>query len=115
VTAAAGLVTAVPLLLFGAAALRLPLSLLGFIQYVNPLTQFLLGVLWAHEAMSSSRWAGFSVIWVALALLSVDVLRSSRRRRRDARVGSQPALVVSPGGGAAARGGGGRLDAEEVP
>lgn len=115
VTAAAGLVTAVPLLLFGAAALRLPLSLLGFIQYVNPLTQFLLGVLWAHEAMSSSRWAGFAVIWVALALLSVDVLRSSRRRRRDARVGSQPALVVSPGGGAAARGGGGRLDAEEVP
>ncbi|MEO7126674.1 MAG: EamA family transporter RarD [Nakamurella sp.] len=82
----AGLVTAVPLLLFGAAARRLPLSMLGLIQYINPLTQFLLGVLWAHEAMSTSRWAGFAVIWVALVLLSLEAVFRSRiaRRRRSA-------------------------------
>lgn len=85
----AGVVTAVPLLLFGAAALRLPLSLLGFIQYLNPLTQFLLGVLWAHETMSASRWAGFVVIWLALVLLSASAMHrrpATGRRGPDARV-----------------------------
>jgi chloramphenicol-sensitive protein RarD len=77
----AGVVTAVPLLLFGAAARLIPLSVLGFLQYLNPLTVFILGVTWAGEAMSPSRWAGFAVIWVALALLSVEVVRRSRRRR----------------------------------
>lgn len=82
VTIGAGLVTAVPLLLFGAAALRLPLSVLGFIQYVNPLTQFLLGVLWAHEVMSGPRWAGFVIIWLALTVMSYDAVRRSRTNRR---------------------------------
>jgi chloramphenicol-sensitive protein RarD len=77
----AGVVTAVPLLLFGAAARLIPLSVLGFLQYLNPLTVFILGVTWAGEALSPSRWAGFAVIWVALALLSVEVVRRSRRRR----------------------------------
>lgn len=85
VTIAAGLVTAVPLLMFGAAARVLPLSLLGFIQYLNPLTQFLLGVLWAREAMSGARWAGFVVIWLALMVLSVEAVRRSRAARRDRR------------------------------
>ncbi len=82
---ASGLVTATPLLLFGGAARILPLSVLGFLQYINPLVQFLLGVWWAGEHMSASRWAGFAVIWVSLAVLSADAARRSRRRARDAR------------------------------
>lgn len=77
-----GLVTVIPLLMFGAAAQRIPLSLLGFLQYVNPLTQFLLGVFWAGEQMPPSRWAGFGVIWVALAVLSVSIAQRSRDSRR---------------------------------
>lgn len=79
---AAGLVTAIPLLFFGAAARQLPLSILGLLQYVNPLTQFLLGVLWAGEHMSPERWIGFIVIWGALVLLSIDMAGRSRSRRR---------------------------------
>jgi chloramphenicol-sensitive protein RarD len=79
----AGLVTAVPLLLFSGSARRIPLSVLGFLQYVNPLTQFLLGVLLFHEQMTTPRWAGFGVIWVSLILLSLEVARRSRARRRQ--------------------------------
>lgn len=75
VTVAAGLITAIPLLMFGAAARLLPLSVLGFLQYLNPLTQLLLGVLWARETMSGYRWAGFAVIWLALILMSLGALR----------------------------------------
>ncbi len=82
-----GLVTAIPLLLFGAAARRIPLSVLGFLQYLNPLTQFLLGVLWAGEHLAPTRWAGFVVIWVSLMVLSVEAVRRSRRRRTPARPG----------------------------
>ncbi len=96
VLVASGVVTAVPLLLFGAAARILPLSLLGFLQYLNPLTQFLLGVWWAGEHMSPSRWAGFAVIWVSLMLLSGDAVRRSRRRRRDAAVTVLRAPPVAP-------------------
>lgn len=74
-----GLVTAIPLLMFGAAAQLLPLSLLGFIQYLNPLTQFLLGTVVFDEQMSVYRWAGFAVIWVALLLLSAEAMRRGRR------------------------------------
>ncbi len=81
----AGVVTAVPLLMFGAAARLIPLSVLGFLQYINPLTVFLLGVTWAGEQMSGSRWAGFAVIWLALALLSAEMVRSGRRRRSVSR------------------------------
>lgn len=99
----AGAVTAVPLLLFGAAARLLPLSVIGFIQYVNPLTQFLLGVLWAHEVMSPGRWAGFTVIWIALGLLSADMVMRSRGNTRRARLARRgvvrPATDPSAGGG----------------
>lgn len=78
--ASSGLITAIPLLLFGAAAGRLPLTVLGFLQYVTPVTQFLLGVAWAGEHMSPLRWVGFSMTWVSLALLSIDAVHRSRRR-----------------------------------
>jgi chloramphenicol-sensitive protein RarD len=98
VMVAAGVVTAVPLLMFGAAARVIPLSVLGFLQYINPLTVFLLGVTWAGESMSPSRWAGFAVIWVALALLSVEALRRSRRPRQIVVAAGRASQRPSPSG-----------------
>ncbi|MFD8986164.1 EamA family transporter RarD, partial [Streptomyces sp. NPDC059564] len=67
--ASTGLVTAIPLVCFGAAAIRVPLSTLGLLQYLAPVFQFGLGVLYFHEAMPPERWVGFSLVWVALVLL----------------------------------------------
>jgi chloramphenicol-sensitive protein RarD len=74
----AGIVTAVPLLLFASAARRLPLIYLGFIQYFSPVIQFLLGVFVLNEPMPPERWVGFSLIWVALIVLTVDMVRAGR-------------------------------------
>jgi chloramphenicol-sensitive protein RarD len=84
-----GVVTAVPLLLFGAAARRIPLSLLGLLQYLTPTLQLLCGVLVFDEPMPPERLAGFVLVWVALTLLAVDAL-SSRRRAPE------PVPVVEP-------------------
>ncbi|MET9074231.1 EamA family transporter RarD [Streptomyces sp. NPDC004232] len=88
--ASTGLVTALPLVCFGAAAIRVPLSTLGLLQYLAPVFQFLLGILYFHEAMPMERWAGFALVWLALILLTGDALRSARRTRRS--------LVVARGG-----------------
>lgn len=80
--ASSGLVTLVPLLLFAAAATRLPLSTLGLLQYLTPTAQFLLGVLHFGEAMSPARWGGFALVWAALVLLTTVGLRRAARRRR---------------------------------
>lgn len=82
--ASAGLVTAVPLVCFGAAAIRVPLSTLGLLQYLAPVFQFLAGVLYFREAMPPERWAGFALVWVALALLTWDALRTAHRTRATA-------------------------------
>ncbi|MGA5197262.1 EamA family transporter RarD [Streptomyces exfoliatus] len=79
--AATGIVTAVPLVCFGAAAIRVPLSTLGLLQYLAPTFQFLLGILYFHEAMPPERWAGFSLVWLALTILTWDALRAGRRSR----------------------------------
>ena len=79
--AACGLVTAVPLICFGMAATRLPLSTIGLMQYLTPVFQFLIGVLHFHERMPAERWAGFLLVWVALLLLTGDALRTARRSR----------------------------------
>ncbi len=84
-----GVVTAVPLLLFGSAARRIPLSLLGLLQYLTPTLQLLCGVLVFDEPMPPERLAGFVLVWVALTLLAVDAL-SSRRRAPE------PVPVVEP-------------------
>ncbi|MEV8016743.1 EamA family transporter RarD [Streptomyces sp. NPDC086554] len=76
--AATGVVTAAPLVCFGAAAIRVPLSTLGLLQYLAPVFQFLLGILYFHEAMPAERWAGFGLVWLALTLLTWDALRSAR-------------------------------------
>ncbi|QFR95192.1 EamA family transporter RarD [Streptomyces tsukubensis] len=82
--AATGLVTAVPLVCFGAAAIRVPLSTLGLLQYLAPVFQFVLGILYFHEEMPPERWAGFGLVWLALTLLSWDALRTARKNRRAA-------------------------------
>ncbi len=90
--AGAGLATALPLLAFGAAAVRIPLSTLGLLQYLAPSLQFLLGVLVFAEPMPPVRLAGFALVWAALALFSADGLRHARAVRA-ARV-PRPALAT---------------------
>ncbi len=77
---AAGAVTSIPLLFFGAAARRLPLSIMGLMQYIAPIMQFSFGVFIMGEPMPLERWLGFALVWFALALLSVDALNSHRNR-----------------------------------
>jgi chloramphenicol-sensitive protein RarD len=71
---AAGPVTAIPLLLFAGAARRIPLSVLGLLQYVTPTMQFMLGVWLFHEAFTAERLVGFVMIWIALALFALEGL-----------------------------------------
>ena len=78
----AGVVTAVPLLMFAGAARRIPLTVIGLTQYLTPLLQFVIGVLLLHEAMPTPRLVGFILVWVALGILTVDLFRSSRASRR---------------------------------
>ncbi len=78
----AGVLTATPLLFFAAAARRVPLVTIGLLQFVTPVLQLLCGVLLLHEHMSAQRWVGFGIVWVALAVLTVDSLRSYGVSRR---------------------------------
>jgi chloramphenicol-sensitive protein RarD len=80
-----GAVTAAPLLLFAAAARRVPLVTMGLLQFVTPVMQLLCGVVLLGERMSTQRWVGFGIVWVALVVLSVDSVMGVRhRRQRDA-------------------------------
>ncbi|WP_312858132.1 EamA family transporter RarD [Pseudonocardia pini] len=74
----AGPATAIPLLLYGAAARRIPLTTLGTLTYITPTLQFLWGVLVLDETMAPSRWVGFGLVWIALAIFTVDLLRRTR-------------------------------------
>ncbi|WP_329175719.1 EamA family transporter RarD [Streptomyces sp. NBC_01477] len=82
--ALSGVATALPLVLFGMSANRLPLSTLGLIQYLAPVFQFLIGILHFHETMSTEQWIGFLLVWSALVLLTADALRNGRRTRAAA-------------------------------
>jgi len=77
-----GILTAIPLILFGAAASRIPLSSIGFIQYLTPVIQFLLGIFYFQEDMPPARWLGFMLVWLGLIVLSIDALRAAGTRRR---------------------------------
>lgn len=77
--ASAGVITAVPLALFGAAAIRIPLSTLGFIQYVGPTLQFIIGLYLFNEPMPRDRFIGFALTWVAIAIISYDALRNRNK------------------------------------
>ncbi|MFZ4243972.1 EamA family transporter RarD [Streptomyces griseoincarnatus] len=101
--AATGIVTALPLVCFGAAAIRVPLSTLGLLQYLAPVFQFLLGIFYFKEAMPPERWAGFALVWLALTLLTWDALRTARRAARALsghRAGADDTTVPPGAGGA---------------
>lgn len=80
----AGVVTAIPLLLFAGAANQVPLSTLGVLQYLTPTMQFVLGVLVLREPMPAPRLAGFALVWLALAVFTADGLRRHRRQLAEA-------------------------------
>ncbi|WP_241246028.1 EamA family transporter RarD [Microbacterium sp. 4R-513] len=82
----AGVVTAVPLLLFAAGARRTPLTLMGMLQFVAPILQFIIGVWLLGEPMSLERWIGFALVWIALVVLTVDSIVAGRRARAAQRV-----------------------------
>jgi chloramphenicol-sensitive protein RarD len=85
----AGIATAVPLLLFAAGTRRVDLSLVGMIQFITPIMQFLLGWAVLGEPMPAERWIGFILVWVAMAVFLGDILLHRGRGRRTA----PPALV----------------------
>jgi len=79
--ASSGVVTAVPLLLFAAAAASVPLSRLGVFFYLNPTLQFLVGVLIQHEPVTTARLVGFGLVWVALVVFTADSVANHRQRQ----------------------------------
>ena len=80
--ASTGIVTAIPLICFGAAAIRVSMVSLGLLQYLAPTLQFALGVLWFDEDMPPGRWVGFALVWVALAIFTVEAVNHRRRQLR---------------------------------
>ena len=82
--ASAGVATAVPLLLFAAGTRRIDLTVIGMIQFITPVMQFLIGVLVLKEPMPAERWVGFSLVWAAILVFVIDLLLAARRGRRTA-------------------------------
>ncbi|MBC9944256.1 EamA family transporter RarD [Leucobacter sp. cx-328] len=74
-----GVFTAAPLILFGESTRRLPLTYVGFLQFITPIIGFLYGYLVLHESVSLGRWIGFIGVWIALVLLVTDMIRKARR------------------------------------
>ena len=70
-----GAVTGIPLLLFASSAKRIPLSILGILQYITPTIQFLLGVFAYNETFDSNRLIGYSIIWSGLVIFALDSFR----------------------------------------
>ncbi len=89
----AGVITAIPLLFFAAGARRVPLIVIGLLQFITPVMQFIIGAWFLGEAMSLSRWIGFSLVWAALIVLTVDSLRAARKQRADAGISDVGAIV----------------------
>ena len=77
-----GVATVVPLMMFAWAAPRVPLTLLGPMQYSVPTINFLLGWLAYDEELPASRLAGFALVWIGLVLITVDTVRRARRPAR---------------------------------
>ncbi|MGO3146214.1 MAG: EamA family transporter RarD [Leucobacter sp.] len=75
---ASGLVTALPLILFGESARRLPLTYIGFLQFLTPVITFLFGYFAMNETLTAGQWVGFVAVWIALMFLIADMLRQAR-------------------------------------
>ncbi len=80
--ASTGLVTAIPLICFGAAAIRVSMTTIGLLQYLAPTLHFALGLLVFHEPMTLVKWAGFALVWLALVIFTSDVMRHRSRQLR---------------------------------
>jgi chloramphenicol-sensitive protein RarD len=80
--AGTGAITVIPLLLFAAATRRLPLSVIGLLQYLAPVLQFAVGVGIRHESLPAAEFVGFCLVWLALIILTVDGLRSQRAAKQ---------------------------------
>lgn len=91
--ATTGLVTAVPLVLFAASARRIPLTMLGLLQYLTPTLQFLCAVFIFNEPMPAERWVGFALVWAALMCMSADAV--SRLRSGEQLQDSDEAVVAA--------------------
>ncbi|MGY1437377.1 EamA family transporter RarD [Streptomyces reniochalinae] len=100
--ACAGVATALPLIFFGSAAVRLPLSTIGLLQYLAPAFMFVLGLTVFHEEMPPERWAGFGLVWVALCLLTWDALRNAHKGRAALRAAAARARAQGEEGAATA-------------
>jgi len=83
VLSCAGIATAVPLLLFAAGTRRVDLSLVGMIQFITPIMQFLVGWALLGEPMPPERWVGFILVWIAIAVFVADLVIAGRRGRRE--------------------------------
>ncbi|WP_432036511.1 EamA family transporter RarD [Streptomyces cucumeris] len=125
--ASCGVITALPLICFGASAVRLPLSTIGMLQYIAPILQFTLGLAVFHESMPPERWAGFGLVWLALTLLTWDALHTAHRARRElaraaaraerspAASGADPASAPTSGSASGSVSGSGSGPVDEVP
>ncbi|MEV7609828.1 EamA family transporter RarD [Microbacterium sp. NPDC089320] len=80
----AGVATAVPLLLFAAGTRRINLTVIGMIQFITPVMQFIIGAVVLGEPMPPERWAGFIIVWIAILVFVIDLLLAARRGRRIA-------------------------------
>jgi chloramphenicol-sensitive protein RarD len=80
--ASTGIVTVVPLLLFAGAAPRIALSRLGLMQYLTPTIQFVIGVAVRHEPLPARRLVGFCLVWLALGIFTVNLIRLPARERQ---------------------------------
>lgn len=95
----AGLATALPLIAYGAATMRVPLSTVGMLQYLAPASMFVLGLTFFDEEMPPARLAGFLLVWLALVILTFDALRTARRNRARLRAARLAAATASTGAG----------------
>lgn len=93
----AGAVTAVPLLLFGIGAKKIPLATIGLMQYITPAVQMALAVFVFKEHLSPERWIGFIIIWIAVAIFMIDIVQRMRVRRRTRRAARQSSTHASVG------------------
>jgi len=76
-----GIVTPIPLILFAAAASRIPLTTVGLLQFLAPILQLIIGVVVLGESVPGVRWIGFGIVWIALVILTVDTMQVARRKR----------------------------------
>lgn len=91
-----GVVTAAPLLLYGTGVKKLPLATIGMLQYITPTMQMLWALFVTQEHFSPARWAGFIIIWIAVAVYLADLLRLHRRSRERNRAATQPTEPPRP-------------------